>query len=392
MTNPSAYASGRFIILDPKSVKTSQRLLSCLVPLALAACALLLRTPSPATGDGVLTVTAADGLELLAAPSVGAGALAVVPYGTVLSLDGAPTPDGWYPVAYGSLPGWADGASVTQGLTAPIAAADSVLVPPPQPVTPDASSASTAAAFGGTSSLLMVFSPEGLRLRSAPDPNAPVLTTLPDNELVQASGTASNGWYPVSFNGLSGWSSATYLDAPNPAALAAGAALPAGTSLSSTPYGPALLGLPAPFDAGGPTTAAPPDAAGRFIWPVAARMVTTTFKSVHQAIDIGQAPAGGNPVSAVADGVVTYAGGDACCRYGYYVIVQHAGGYSSLVAHLSRIDVSVGQVVHQGQQLGLSGDTGYSTGPHVHFAIFCQGVPLDPLTVLPAGAQIQPGA
>jgi murein DD-endopeptidase MepM/ murein hydrolase activator NlpD len=130
----------------------------------------------------------------------------------------------------------------------------------------------------------------------------------------------------------------------------------------------------------------------KFIWPVDSRRISTRFSAWHQAIDIDEFPAGGNPVRVTADGIVTYAGGQACCSYGLYVIVAHANGFSSLYSHLSSLEVKQGQAVKQGQELGRSGCTGRCTGPHLHFAIYYDHAPLDPLGVLPAGASFEPGS
>ena len=87
--------------------------------------------------------------------------------------------------------------------------------------------------------------------------------------------------------------------------------------------------------------------------------------------------------SASAGGVVTFAGGNACCSYGLYVVVDHGNGMQTLYAHLSKIGVSVGQVVAQGQYLGTSGSTGYSTGEHLHFEVHVGGSIVNPLAYLP---------
>lgn len=68
--------------------------------------------------------------------------------------------------------------------------------------------------------------------------------------------------------------------------------------------------------------------------------------------------------------------------YGKYVIVTHADGYSTLYAHLSEIWVRYGEKVCKGQVVGLSGSTGNSTGPHLHFEVRKNGIQIDPKTVL----------
>lgn len=92
----------------------------------------------------------------------------------------------------------------------------------------------------------------------------------------------------------------------------------------------------------------------------------------HTAIDIG-APIG-TPITAALDGVVLGTGNTdlarGCYSYGKWVMVKHANGLSTLYAHLSSIDVSPGQSVASGQVVGLSGMTGYATGPHLHFGVY----------------------
>jgi murein DD-endopeptidase MepM/ murein hydrolase activator NlpD len=100
-------------------------------------------------------------------------------------------------------------------------------------------------------------------------------------------------------------------------------------------------------------------------------------------IDVGLAANPAAPILATESGVVVFAGGLWCCSYGYHVIVQHEGGFSSLYAHLSEIMVSEGQQVSQGQRLGLSGDTGFSTSEHLHFEIRRYEERLNPLDLLP---------
>ncbi|MEU0096926.1 M23 family metallopeptidase [Kribbella sp. NPDC006257] len=95
---------------------------------------------------------------------------------------------------------------------------------------------------------------------------------------------------------------------------------------------------------------------------------------VTQALDFIGAPGGdlGSPVLASAAGTVVSAGVNG--GYGNEVVVSHGGGWSSRVAHLSVINVSVGQQVEAGQILGLVGSTGNSTGPHLHYEQLADGV------------------
>jgi hypothetical protein len=87
----------------------------------------------------------------------------------------------------------------------------------------------------------------------------------------------------------------------------------------------------------------------------------------------------GTPLKAVMDGVVSAAqSGSGSRSYGLYVIIEHSGGKSTLYAHMSKIMVKVGDNVTKGQIIGLSGNTGYSTGPHLHFELRVNGVQTNP--------------
>lgn len=94
----------------------------------------------------------------------------------------------------------------------------------------------------------------------------------------------------------------------------------------------------------------------------------------HQGLDI--ATPTGTTIWAASAGTVTHAGWAG--GYGYLVTIRHPDGWETRYAHLSRVLVSVGQYVNQGQTLALSGSTGNSTGPHLHFEIRINGVAQDP--------------
>ena len=126
----------------------------------------------------------------------------------------------------------------------------------------------------------------------------------------------------------------------------------------------------------------------RFIWPLRGRL-TSLFgprthpiygtPDFHTGVDI--AVPEGTEVHAAAPGTVTWAGTRG--GYGLLVIIDHGDGYSTYYGHLSRILVHVGQFVEVGQVIALSGNTGLSTGPHLHFEIRKFGEAINPLPLLP---------
>ena len=104
------------------------------------------------------------------------------------------------------------------------------------------------------------------------------------------------------------------------------------------------------------------------------------YKHFHTGIDLA-APFG-TPVMAAADGVVV-AVGHTAVGYGNYVVIAHGGGVATLYGHLLDTNVSVGQLVVRGQQIGREGSTGFSTGPHVHFELRVDNAVVDPMPYLP---------
>jgi murein DD-endopeptidase MepM/ murein hydrolase activator NlpD len=99
----------------------------------------------------------------------------------------------------------------------------------------------------------------------------------------------------------------------------------------------------------------------------------------HPGFDL--AAASGTEVSAAASGTVVHAG--PAGTYGNLVTLRHENGFETRYAHLSAVDVKVGDVVQAGQDVGKVGTTGYSTGPHLHFEVRHEGVPVDPAPLLP---------
>lgn len=128
---------------------------------------------------------------------------------------------------------------------------------------------------------------------------------------------------------------------------------------------------------------------GAWIWPLDPQytLITTYFGydpwrgGNHGAIDVGNGGINGKKIYAMKGGEVivaktTYTPG---YDYGMYIVIDHGNGYQSLYAHCSAIYVTVGQMVNQGDTIGLVGSTGWSTGPHLHFEIRKDGTRVDPL-------------
>lgn len=118
-----------------------------------------------------------------------------------------------------------------------------------------------------------------------------------------------------------------------------------------------------------------------FEWPVKGRISSpfgTRWGKMHNGLDI--AVATGTQVKSAADGRVSFAGWNG--GYGILVIVDHGNGVETRYAHNSRLNVKVGQKVERGQVVAYSGNTGVSTGPHVHFEIRQRNNPVNPQTYL----------
>ena len=128
---------------------------------------------------------------------------------------------------------------------------------------------------------------------------------------------------------------------------------------------------------------APPE----FFRPVTGEVVSGFGNRVHPIFGTVRFHAGldfandmGDPIVAAASGTVIQT--QLRTGYGHTIIIDHGGGWTTLYAHLSGYNVSYGEEVDIGQQIGLIGSTGWSTGPHLHFEVRYQGSPRDPAKYL----------
>jgi murein DD-endopeptidase MepM/ murein hydrolase activator NlpD len=131
-----------------------------------------------------------------------------------------------------------------------------------------------------------------------------------------------------------------------------------------------------------PSAPSSPSSAG-FIWPVSGPISSYFGPSHPLGIDIDQYNNPGGPIVAASSGVVTFAGGDACCSYGLYVVINHQNGFETLYAHMASMTVNQGEYVQQGEVIGYVGLTGRSTGYHLHFEVHLNGAVVNPLDYLP---------
>ena len=130
-------------------------------------------------------------------------------------------------------------------------------------------------------------------------------------------------------------------------------------------------------------------ALGGYIWPVDSHYVTSTFggraspggigSTNHKGVDIGRVGYT-TTVHAAKAGTVLIA--QRSSSYGNYVVISHGSGNTTLYGHMSSLSVSAGTNVKQGDAIGITGSTGNSTGPHLHFEISENGVRINPLKYL----------
>ncbi|MEE2860649.1 MAG: DUF5930 domain-containing protein [Pseudomonadota bacterium] len=106
---------------------------------------------------------------------------------------------------------------------------------------------------------------------------------------------------------------------------------------------------------------------------------------MHEGVDM--AGPIGTPIHATGDGVVTFAGRQGA--YGNLIKIEHELGTETRYGHLSRIGVKVGQRVSQGELIGAMGNTGRSTGPHLHYEVRMNGRAVDPMSFIKAAENVQ---
>jgi murein DD-endopeptidase MepM/ murein hydrolase activator NlpD len=124
-----------------------------------------------------------------------------------------------------------------------------------------------------------------------------------------------------------------------------------------------------------------------FIYPIQGRLTSpfgwrndpiSGVRRYHAALDLA-APTG-TLIKAAMDGKIATVGLNSV--YGRYIIISHSNGFQTMYAHMSLTSVRQGASVRQGQKIGEVGSTGYSTGPHLHFAVFKNGKAVNPLEFL----------
>jgi murein DD-endopeptidase MepM/ murein hydrolase activator NlpD len=124
-----------------------------------------------------------------------------------------------------------------------------------------------------------------------------------------------------------------------------------------------------------------------FIYPIRGRLTSpygwrndpiSGVRRFHAAIDLASPT--GTPIKAAMDGRVSSVGFNS--TYGKFIIISHNNGFQTMYAHMSVTSVIQGSYVNQGTKIGEVGSTGYSTGPHLHFAVFKNGRAVNPIELL----------
>jgi len=125
---------------------------------------------------------------------------------------------------------------------------------------------------------------------------------------------------------------------------------------------------------------APAAGSGKMNWPTQGHRITQYFSWRHNGVDIGNKV--GTPIYAADDGVVEIASSGWNGGYGNTILLNHGGGKKTRYGHASKLLVSAGERVSQGQVIALMGSTGRSTGSHLHFEVIINGGRYNPLNYI----------
>jgi murein DD-endopeptidase MepM/ murein hydrolase activator NlpD len=124
-----------------------------------------------------------------------------------------------------------------------------------------------------------------------------------------------------------------------------------------------------------------------FIWPIPGYITSpygyrrspfTGIRQFHSGLDIGSPM--GTPIRAAMSGRVSFVGWDDV--FGNYAVITHHSGYRTLYGHMSVVRVKSGAYVGTGERIGDVGSTGMSTGPHLHFTVYKNGITVNPRTLM----------
>ncbi len=180
--------------------------------------------------------------------------------------------------------------------------------------------------------------------------------------------------YKVDVAEIIAYESNNLSDANAPLIIGTDIVVPGGTKpyITRQVVGMGVTAVPVPSSVSGAT--------GNFGWP-SSGSISQNYWGGHPALDIASRT--GAAVKAADGGFVTVAGGGWNGGYGNHVIIDHGNGFVTTYAHLNTIFVKAGESVGAGQQIGTVGNTGNSTGPHLHFEIRYQGYPRNPYNYLP---------
>lgn len=128
-----------------------------------------------------------------------------------------------------------------------------------------------------------------------------------------------------------------------------------------------------------PPASAPVASSGKYLWPTSGHVITQYYSWHHTGVDIDGDFT--SPIYAAEAGVINTAGWNNG-GYGIQIIIDHGNGYKTRYAHLSKMLVSVGDQVARGQQIGVMGSTGHSTGSHLHFEVMINNIRQNPLSYI----------